>query len=104
MFPLKLNPDESLNEDLAKAISKMEKNDSIALLLEHEYTENSKELFGSKCLKGANRARFRAPLGANTFAATDKKLRFFMDRLLHGYSYKTYDEDEEIDEHVERIN
>ncbi|KAF1792842.1 hypothetical protein GQ600_5100 [Phytophthora cactorum] len=94
-----------MREDLAKAVNKIGNEDnSFSLLLEHEYTGKHIRIFGSEALKGGDRVRFRAFGGANTSAATGKKLRFYSAQLVHDYSYKTYDDDEGIEEHVESIS
>ncbi|ETL82615.1 hypothetical protein L917_17253 [Phytophthora nicotianae] len=80
--------DVPLTEELANAIAKMKgDDDSFALLLAHEYTENSIRNMGSGALKGVDSARFHALDGANALVPEDKKLLFFIVQLQHDVSY-----------------
>ncbi|RAW31993.1 hypothetical protein PC110_g11667, partial [Phytophthora cactorum] len=86
------------------AISKMDgDDDSFALLLAHEYTENSIRNMGSGALKGVDSARFHALDGANALVPEDKKLLFFIVQLQHDVSYSDDGYTCEKDDHNDSI-
>ncbi|KAK1932420.1 hypothetical protein P3T76_012004 [Phytophthora citrophthora] len=69
-------------DDLGDAISEMvSEEESLALLLSHEYTKKSIGKLGTSALKGVDSARFRALEEANAQVPTDKKLRFFIAEI-----------------------
>ncbi|KAG6941590.1 hypothetical protein JG687_00019562, partial [Phytophthora cactorum] len=77
--------------------------DSFALLLAHEYTENSIRNMGSGALKGVDSARFHALDGANALVPEDKKLLFFIVQLQHDVSYSDDGYTCEKDDHNDSI-
>ncbi|EGZ25951.1 hypothetical protein PHYSODRAFT_326906 [Phytophthora sojae] len=83
MRHLHRDPNRTLGEDLVDVISSMGKEDeSFALLLSHEYTKKNIGELGAGALKGVDSARFRALEEANQVVADDKKLRFFIAKLI----------------------
>eukprot|EP00644_Phytophthora_capsici_P004076 jgi/Phyca11/36356/gw1.107.22.1 len=80
--------DQSLSGSLANAIAKMEgDDDSFALLLTHEYTENSIRNLGWGALKGVDSARYHALDGANAAVSKEKELVLFIAQLHHNVFY-----------------
>ncbi|KAJ8542678.1 hypothetical protein ON010_g12132 [Phytophthora cinnamomi] len=72
------------SDDLMDAISEMEEGkESLALLLEQEYSPKSIGKLGMGALKHIDSARFRALSEANTAVPADKKLEFFLAKLSH---------------------
>jgi hypothetical protein len=104
MHGLERNPDKSMSEELAGAISSRGAEDkSFALLLAHEYTEKSISGLGSRARKGIDRARVDALLEANKCADPDKKLLFFFADLKHDASFYDAGGEWEEDKHKESI-
>eukprot|EP00644_Phytophthora_capsici_P003705 jgi/Phyca11/129198/e_gw1.82.21.1 len=69
-------------DDLADAIGEMvSEEESLALLLTHQYTKYSIVKLGTGALKGEDSARFRALEEANALVPSDRKLRFFIAEL-----------------------
>jgi hypothetical protein len=72
------------SDDLADAIADMgQEDESFALLLSHQYTKKSISSLGAGALKGVDSARFRALDEANAAVSSDKKLNFFIAKLVH---------------------
>lgn len=68
----------------ATAITKMDtEDDSFALFLTHDYTDQNIESLGVGALNGVDSVRFHALVEANTFVSADHKLRFLMARLIY---------------------
>ncbi|KAL4177241.1 hypothetical protein KRP22_002175 [Phytophthora ramorum] len=78
------NPNKPMSGELADAIASMgPDDDTFALLLDHEYTERSIKRLGVGALKGVDRVRFQALQEANGIVADDKRLDFYIAKLVH---------------------
>ncbi|KAL4161636.1 hypothetical protein PRNP1_002188 [Phytophthora ramorum] len=78
------NPNKPMSGELADAIASMgPDDDTFALLLDHEYTERSIKRLGVGALKGVDRVRFQALQEANSIVADDKRLDFYIAKLVH---------------------
>ncbi|KAE8904026.1 hypothetical protein PF005_g7449 [Phytophthora fragariae] len=84
MRHLERNPNKPMSAALADVIETMQAGDDcFALLLSHEYTENSIEGFGAGALKGVDRARFLSLEEANASVSAEKKLQLHLVELHH---------------------
>ncbi|KAG1689816.1 hypothetical protein DVH05_001849 [Phytophthora capsici] len=82
------NPNRPMAGELTDIMETMKPSDScFALLLSHEYTENSITSLGSHALKGVDRARFLALEEANAALSDGKKLEFVIAELYHHVSF-----------------
>ncbi|KAE9035915.1 hypothetical protein PR003_g9770 [Phytophthora rubi] len=80
--------DDTLSDELSRAITRMDDGDNtFALLLSHEYTEASIEELGTRALTDLDRSRLQILQEANSVAAPGKKLQFFITKLSHNIKY-----------------
>ncbi|ETM51067.1 hypothetical protein L914_05001 [Phytophthora nicotianae] len=80
---VKRDPNVTMTDKLANVINSMgPENEHFALLLSHEYTKKSIGEMGTAALKGIDCARFRMLEEVNNFVLSDKKLRFFIAKLV----------------------
>ncbi|OWZ01940.1 hypothetical protein PHMEG_00026593 [Phytophthora megakarya] len=85
---LERNPNKPMAGELAKIIETMEDGDnSFALLLSHEYTDKSFNMYGSESFKGVDRARYLALEEANASVSKGKKLEFLIAKLYHNVTF-----------------
>lgn len=78
-----------LSDELACSIGNIDpKTDSFALLLSHHYTKKSIGEWGVEAFKGIDRARFHALQEANESVSSDKKLCFFIAKLVQEIEYR----------------